>query len=268
MTKLTTLTTPTPRHASASTASASRGFLSSVLSGASFGIAFVCLAGGLIAGASLAPAPSVVASVDLSRVFNESNLNANNGMRLKAMSDSLAARVADAEKKVKDKQAELELYGPNSTRWAQAQTELFTLIGEYRAEQAFASGKLDTETSRTINDTYNQVKDEVASFAKAASIDYVFVNDSIPKLVPADPQKMMGQIAQRGLLYANGTLDITEAVLTAINKTYPLAPGAKSPPTGGAAAPAAGQPAPSASAAPAAGSPAGSPTGSPTGSKS
>ncbi len=215
-----------------------------LFTGTSFVIAVVAMVGGLIAGASLAPAPAVVMTVDLSRVFNESNLNANNKLKLNALGAELTARVTDAEKKVKDKQGELELYGPNSTRWAQAQAELFTLIGELRAEQQFATGKMDTETSRSINELYLAIRDEIAKYAESNGIDYVMVNDTIPKLVPAEPTKMMDQIAQRRFLYARPTSDITVEVLAAINQGHPLSPGATAPATTASATPPAAAPKP------------------------
>jgi Skp family chaperone for outer membrane proteins len=221
-----------------STSTRPSGFLGGASLGAILGVGLVTLAGGLIAGRSLAPAPAIVASIDLSRVFNESNLNANNSMKLKAMETEFRTRVSEAQKKVEDKQGELDLYGPNSARWAQAQNELFTLIGELRAEQSFSSGKLQTETSRSINDLYKTIRGEIGTYAKSNGIDYVMVNDTIPPLVPAEPQKMMDQVAQRRFLYANEAYDITDAVIAAINQAFPLAPGAT--PTAGGATPTAG----------------------------
>jgi Skp family chaperone for outer membrane proteins len=220
-----------------STPSRSSGFFGGASLGAILSVGMVTLAGGLVAGRSLAPAPAIVASIDLSRVFNESNLNANNSMKLKAMESDFRTRVAEAQKKVEDKNGELDLYGPNSARWAQAQNELFTLIGELRAEQSFATGKLQTETSRSINDLYKTIRSEIATYAKSNGIDYVMVNDTIPPLVPAEPQKMMDQVAQRRFLYANDAYDITDAVIAAINQAHPLAPGA-TPVTAGGATPA------------------------------
>jgi Skp family chaperone for outer membrane proteins len=211
-----------------SNATRSRGSFS----GASLAVAMVALGGGLIAGSSLAPAPATVCTVDLSTLFAQSNLNVNLNLRIKAMNSSFEARVKDLDDQIKTKRDELELFEQNSARWAAAQQEVFGLVGSRNAEAKFAQDKMSVEGAKAIAEMYKSVREVIESYAKTQGIDYVMLNDSIARIMPADPDKTMDQIAQRRFLYATPTHDITSAILIEMNKAYPLAPGATPPTTG------------------------------------
>ena len=225
------MTTPTPSARPDSHPVAGRSFRTAgtlAIASLLFGGA---LAGGLIAGASFAPNPAVTCTVDLSKLFSQSNLNVNLNVRIKAMNDDLEARVKSIEDKIKLKRDELELFAENSPRWAAAQQEFQELIGSLNAEKKFAQDKMGVEGAKAIAEMYRSVRSVIEAYSKAQGIDYVMLNDSLARILPADPEKTMDQIAQRRFLYATDAYDITDAILFEMNKTYPLVPGA-TPPTG------------------------------------
>jgi Skp family chaperone for outer membrane proteins len=197
---------------------------------------------GVLAGASFAPAPSVVCTVDLAKVLADCNLNANVNLRVNAIRDELDAKIKAMEEKIKAKKDEIELFAENSARWTAAQAEFQTLLSERNAEVKFSEEKLKSEQTRAIVEIYQSLRGVIATYASTQGIDYVMLNDSIAKFVPAEPTKTMDQIAQRRFLYVTPSGDITEAILLEMNKTYPLAPGASPP---GSAAPASTSGAPS-----------------------
>ena len=217
---------------------------------ATLAVGVVALAGGLVAGASLAPAPAVVCTVDLGRLFAESNLNVNLNLRIKGLNSEMESRVKAFEDKIKSKKDELELFAENSARWAAAQQEVQTLIGARNAEAKFAQDKMGVEGAKAIAEMYRSVKTVIDGYAKTNGVDYVMLNDSLARIIPADPDKTMDQIAQRRFLYATSAYDITDAILLEMNKTYPRDPHAPPPAAPGSNGSAAGAVPPTTGAAP------------------
>jgi Skp family chaperone for outer membrane proteins len=202
------------------------------------------LLAGLLAGASFAPArPANIASIDLERVFNNSNLHANREADLEKTAAGFDARVGELRKKAEALNDELELFQAGSSAFIDKQAEVQAVVGELRAMDQFARVKMEAERARAMRETYEAIKVAAKAYAEANGIDFVLLDDSIPEMDPGSTQKTLQQISARRFLYANSEFDISLAILEQLNSKHPLNPGVAPPgsaktPAGGSAAPA------------------------------
>jgi Skp family chaperone for outer membrane proteins len=197
------------------------------------------LLGGLAA-ARLAPTrPAVVAAVDLEKVFNSTNLHANSEARLKTLSDQFDAKLKELEAAMKDLQSELDVFQPGSPQALDLESRVQAAIGEYKAYDQYARLKIESEKAKTMRSTYEEIKKAAAELAQANSVDMVFIDDSIPDIDPSNSQQTIRQISARRLLYSNNDFDMSDELVTFLNKRFPLDAGV-SPVSSPATSPAAG----------------------------
>lgn len=164
-------------------------------------------------------APPIVATVDLEKLFNSRSDQAGEAQRLSGIAEDFDTQVADLRDVVENLQAELENFEEGGAAWIAASQKVANAVSEYRAFEQYARLKMEAERSKSMQGSYERIKQIVASFAAAQSppIDIVLIDDSIPDFEASDLAGTERQISARRMLYANESYDITDAILATMN---------------------------------------------------
>lgn len=172
----------------------------------------------LLCGAAvLAPRPAVVATVNLEKVFNTINLQATREAQLKGMVERMKAREAELENAVKEVESELDSFEAGSTSAIEAQNRVQAAVGEFRAYVQFSRLKLEAEEARFMRETYLAIREAAGRYAAENGIDLVLLDDSIPEFQSGTADRTVQQISNRRVLFANGGLDISDALIAFMN---------------------------------------------------
>ena len=171
------------------------------------------------AAASLAPAPSTVAVVDLGRVFNSLNAwtafqEAKVAMAQDAQEDALAQR-----ERIEELQADLEDFPEASERHRSALLALQLAAIEFEASLTFRDLQLQRFESKSIRNLYESIRAGAAKFAEDNGYDMVIVDDGVDA-IPEDAPDPIAMISSRRVLFARDRLDVTDALIAAMNAAY------------------------------------------------
>jgi Skp family chaperone for outer membrane proteins len=177
------------------------------------------------AAASAAPAPAgsptgpaVVAVVDLERVFEEINLRDMADAALQQLADQLQADVESAKQAADLARADMEVFAPDSVEHREAQRKALVAVTEYQAQVQFVGERLNAQKARTLVDMYVAVKSAIATVSQQHNYDLVLLDDSKVDIPPGDETQVLQHITARRILYANGALDITDQIISAMNQ--------------------------------------------------
>lgn len=183
--------------------------------------AFVALATGFtfMAGyAARTPTkPAVVAFVDLEKVFNSLESRKVSEEEIRAMAVRMENETTGMREELEMLQAELESLEPGSNEMAQLNDQAVAVAGRLRAFQKYSALLLEREQANDLRKTYDMIRDAAAEYSRNSGIDIVLLNDSIPTINPSDSANTLQQISARRILFANGTLDITEDLIAKMN---------------------------------------------------
>ena len=176
----------------------------------------------LLCGAAvLAPRPAVVATVNLEKVFNTINLQATREAQLKGMVERMKAREAELENAVKEVESELDSFEAGSKSAIDAQNRVQAAVGEFRAFVQFSRLKLEAEEAKFMRETYLAIREAAGRYAAENGIDLVLLDDSIPEFQSGTADRTVQQISNRRVLFANGSLDISDALIAFMNAAEP-----------------------------------------------
>lgn len=176
----------------------------------------------LLCGAAvLAPRPAVVATVNLEKVFNTINLQATREAQLKGMVERMKAREAELENAVKEVESELDSFEAGSKSAIEAQNRVQAAVGEFRAFVQFSRLKLEAEEAKFMRETYLAIREAAGRYAAENGIDLVLLDDSIPEFQSGTADRTVQQISNRRVLFANGSLDISDALIAFMNAAEP-----------------------------------------------
>lgn len=171
------------------------------------------------AAASLAPAPSTVAVVDLGRIFNSLNAwtafqEAKVEMAKEAQEEAMAQR-----ERIEELQADLEDFPEASERHRSALLALQLAAIEFEASLTFRERQLQRFESKSIRNLYESIRLGAAKFAEDNGYDMVIVDDGVDA-IPEDAPDPIAMISSRRVLFARDRLDVTDALIAAMNAAY------------------------------------------------
>jgi Skp family chaperone for outer membrane proteins len=164
--------------------------------------------------------PAVLVSVDFGRVFNSLEERSFEQEKAQALINRIDEDLLRRRKHIEDYEQELELYTAGSDKWEdlvkQQQLELieYESIGEYRNLRAAR------EESKGLRSIYKNIRKACAELSKQNGWDYVFVNDLIAPMPEGDDVDMDSVISSRRMLYANQTMDVTDALIEYMNASF------------------------------------------------
>ena len=172
---------------------------------------------GLAAAAQrLAPTPSTVAVVDLGKVFNNLESWTVYQDEKIQMAEAAQAETARQRSDIEDLQADLEDFPESSERHRDALRALQLAAIEFEANLQFREERLQRFESRRIRDIYEAIRTSAAEFAKSNGYSMVLVDDGVEQ-IPENAKDPISMISSRRVLYAEQTMDISDALTEAMN---------------------------------------------------
>ena len=172
--------------------------------------------------AAMAAPPVAVATVDVAKVFDKLNENADWQIQIRNLASSygeeLRARQAELEKLLKELEALTEPARRNELADDIAMKRL-------RLEEwaRLKQGEVDRERSLMWQSMYRAIRDEARKVAESEGYQLVVVDDSQTEVRPSREVKapleeqVKQQIASLRILYAAPTIDISDKVVVRIN---------------------------------------------------
>ena len=179
----------------------------------------------LVAGAMLWAAvasnkPTVVACVDLERVYRSLDQLKAAEAKAGSLRTQLQSRVDSLADQVRSMQEELESFQPGSAAHNEAMNKAILKAGDLSALQSFAELKMESERANTVRDAYVKVRETCAALSKEQGIDLVLIDDTIPPVTPANLEGTMQQINGRRMLFSASALDITDLLVERMNQAF------------------------------------------------
>jgi Skp family chaperone for outer membrane proteins len=201
----------------------SRNFLVSATALLILSMAFVC--GGKDATASAAEKRSLsIAHVDIDRIFNEYTKAKDLGEQLqkeilKPGEDLINRLTREASAKKRD----LSKMNPNTNQleFFKGKQELEYRIAQIKATKKEIVAKMQARKLEGLTEIMKDLNQAVAKYAKNNGIDLVLRQqrgDSLPP--PKSVATFNRMITAQTILYSAAALDITDAVLKDLNRTY------------------------------------------------
>ena len=172
--------------------------------------------------AAMAAPPVAVATVDVAKVFDKLNENADWQIQIRNLASSygeeLRARQSELEKLLK----ELEAMTDAGQRAALADD---IAMKRLRLEEwaRLKQGEVDRERSLMWQSMYRAIRDEARKVAESEGYQLVVVDDSQTEVRPSREVKapleeqVKQQIASLRILYSAPTIDISDKVIVRIN---------------------------------------------------
>jgi Skp family chaperone for outer membrane proteins len=165
--------------------------------------------------------PTVVATVNIERLFQNLDERSAADTRLIALAGELDAETQQRQEEIDRLNEELEVYAPGSKQHQELNEQIALKGYQLQAYLDFAKRKLDNEKSQFFRGLYARIKQAVAATAEENGYDVVFVDDSIVDLPQnATEQEMKRQISARRMLYATNQIDITDQLVERMNREF------------------------------------------------
>lgn len=186
--------------------------------------------GALLFAAGFPTAPTIVAAVDIEKIYRSlDQLKAAESQNL-ALRNELEKRLATMTETVKSMQEDLDSFQVGTPAHNDAQNKVILKAGDLNALQSYAKLKMESEQANSIRETYISIRTACALLAKEQKIDFVFIDDTVPGISPTNLEGTMQQISGRRMLYSSPALDITDALIEKMNSDFRAAnPGLVTP---------------------------------------
>ena len=124
-------------------------------------------------------APSVIATVNLERVFQNLDEKGAADIKLQQIADDLEAEGRAMKQEIDLNEQDLDLFAPGTPKY-QAALEAWTLgTLRYQSFIEFGRRKIDVQKALTLKNIYQSIKTATAVIAEENSNDMVFLDDSI-----------------------------------------------------------------------------------------
>ena len=176
--------------------------------------------GALLIAAGFPTAPTIVASVDIEKIYRSlDQLKAAESRSVKLRGE-LEKRLATMTDAVKSMQEDLDSYQVGTPAHNDAMNKAILKAGDLSALQSFAKLKMESEQANSIRETYVSIRSTCGLLAKEQKIDFVFIDDTVPGINPTNLEGTMQQINGRRMLYSNPALDITDALIERLNSDF------------------------------------------------
>lgn len=169
--------------------------------------------------------PAVIATVDLERIFNNIDEREAADESLTQIANELQADIDARTAALEEMNEELEIYTPGTEEYQQVEAKLTMDSHELRAFVEWGHRRLEVKKASSLRRLYSSIKQSVEREAKENGYDVVFVNDSLQPVTPSDEAETRRQITARRMLYSNPQLDITQDIVSRMNREFSAARG-------------------------------------------
>lgn len=169
---------------------------------------------------SPATAPATVVAVcDIAQVFDNYVRGKELSAEFRGKQDALRAEDDKKLKAINDIKAELDGLMEGSKEYEQRLNDIQRLALERTAWRKFQTAKVDRDRLRLTREMYREIIDTVAKVAAARGIQIVLYNKRQDEKA-GSMTELLQQVELKKVLYASGSVDITDEVLAEVNKSY------------------------------------------------
>lgn len=167
--------------------------------------------------------PTRIGIVDIGKLMNSlDELKARNEA-VQARGAALADRLKQLESQIRDIETELKDVIPRTDvkRRSERLAEQFELRATLEARAKAYQQLINLENGDILMDLYTKVQDAAGNFARREGFDMIYLDDRAIRLPRAGTNEEYNDIIQRKrIIYANDSLDVTDALLTQMNNAY------------------------------------------------
>jgi len=166
--------------------------------------------------------PTAVAVVDVEQVLNQVKEKTALEAQFRAMGEKFQSEEKQRKAELADMQSALDAL-PEGKDYDKKQEELQKKVLELQVFVQFSQQKLAAERTLQIETLYRKTNQTVEAMAKEAGFDLVLYREAEIKTRGANLQQMMGQLANRKIIYASDEINITDEVITRMNNDFAAA---------------------------------------------
>ena len=164
--------------------------------------------------------PTVIATVDLERLYSGLDEHKAGEKRLEETAKELNAKNEKLGQIAQSLQAELENFKADSPGFFETTKKIQEAVGNMKAFDEFSRRKFDMEKNLLLKNTYQAIKSSLGDICKAQPIDAVFLDVATPPFDPKDTRPVMTQISGRRMLWINPAIDISDVVIKQMNENF------------------------------------------------
>ncbi len=157
-----------------------------------------------------------IAVVNLRTVFQKNKLNDEFDNKMETEKGKALAEVEAITKKIDALKAEMKTRTTGSNDYLNLMSQVLEQQGMLQAKKEYFQQSMEARQQRFTEELYIKAKDAISEYAAKNKIDLVLVKDEIT-LPAASPNDLMLALSTRKVLYAAPELDITDAILEAVN---------------------------------------------------
>jgi Skp family chaperone for outer membrane proteins len=154
--------------------------------------------------------------VNLREIFQKNKFNEDFDTKLEQEKTKAMQEIDAASKKIDALKAEMKTLAVGSNDYMNRMSQALEQQGILQAKKEYFQQSMDARQQRFTEDLYTRTKEVIAEYAAKNGIDLVLVKDEI-QFPAASPNDLMLALSTRKVLYAAQELDITEAILAAVN---------------------------------------------------
>ncbi|MCH7870115.1 MAG: OmpH family outer membrane protein [Planctomycetes bacterium] len=164
-----------------------------------------------------------VATIDVVLIVNEYQRQKDLSEEMLRLQQALSAESETRTQKIDAAQAELNAFNPTDPAYKKTMQDLFAMRIDYKNWHELKQAMMTGEVAVWTHTIYKEIVDSASSIAQREGIDVVLYRDEFPPVIN-DVQEMRNIIRQRKMIYSNPQIDMSQAVLSALNAAYRAQP--------------------------------------------
>lgn len=179
--------------------------------------------------------PAIIATFDLEKTFNALEEKKQAFDELVKTAEGMQAKGEEQSKTLKQMNEDLKDHVEGTPKFRELMGKLAQGTQDYRAYMDYCKLKIDNERARALKRIYLDIRQAAEQMANENHYAIVFVDDSIAQIPVGTEEETNRQISARRIVYTSPDVDITDELISRMNKAFK--------PPAGAAPPAGSQPA-------------------------
>lgn len=171
--------------------------------------------------ASMLAGPTAVACIDIDSVLSQLDERAKFEESLVSLAATLENEVNALKASAESMQGDLDVYEPGTDEFKAIRRQVDMSNASWRLQAELANRTIMEERSDLQRNLYVKIMDGARAYAQAEGWDIVLVNDSgeeVPRGLTSE--QFSAFISTRSVAYHANTVDISDAVATALNNAY------------------------------------------------
>lgn len=170
-------------------------------------------------------APAKVGTVNPAKVFNEMQETKDLKQAMDGQRQQIENEAKQRNDQVQEARKRRALFEDGSPEFQKANAELIQLAVQNQAWQELVKADLARQQKSQMVRLFTKIEQATGEIAKERKLNVVVVEQRVdmPKgdvLEQMNPDQVRALINQRNVLYTDGSLDITDAVLKRVDENY------------------------------------------------